>query len=249
MSMFQKIHRSTLAGFLALAGLSSMAAADAVISWEAPQAIAGAGDVSTAGVTYGAWAPGNSSDRTVNGVTFAKDPSSIPGFSTTGIDFSADAFGSPTPDNGGLNASYNALLADGKYSQTGSTASGGEGTMTFNVTAGTTYEVQFWVNDARTQYPTIHRSETVSGAVGGTSLPLNFLTGSAPFGHFVIGDFVAVGSTEIIKIDPSAADNQVAQVDAFQVRVVPLPSALLGGLMLLGACGLWELRRGARQIA
>lgn len=195
-----------------LLAVTSMAA---TVSWDLPQAISGASDVSTEGTYFGSWAPfnGNANQSPVNGVTFQ-------GYDTLGIGSSGFASGGAffgTHTTGDSN--YNALLIYGTYSN-GTTASftlNGSGTVPLVV--GREYLVQAWVSDARNLGT--FRSQTISGS-GAMAFPSN----GTGMGSWVIGRFVADATSQ--QFDITA--NQSAQLNLLQVRditVVPEPSATL----------------------
>lgn len=193
--------------FGCLAG--SGGAAAAVITWDSPQPIAGAGDVSTQGAYFGTWAPynGNANQYPVNGVTFQ-------GYDDLGIYNTGFSGGGPyfgghsTPDS-----NYNALLPYGVY------ANGTTATITINgngakpLVVGRQYLVQFWVSDARNLGQL--RSETVSG-----SAAVNFPADGSGMGSYVIGRFTADAATQQLDLNANAS----AQVNLLQVRdVTPVP--------------------------
>jgi len=224
------------------------------ITWQTPQLITGASDVSTIGLYFGSWAPGDGSAINgafpVNGVTFQGNsdlPDLTSSFSGGGAG-AQNAYGSP----GTLNANYNTLLASGQYAN-------GSGSSTFSwggMTPGNTYEIQFWVEDTRGI--TGARWENLSGgdigdtsygtdtsAAVGFSSPL--FSGDASPGYDIIGTFVAdsTGSEEIL-LTPFGS-NPDTQINLFQVRditSVPEPSPLA-----LLSCGVAILFYGFRRRA
>lgn len=206
------VFTAAIAGLGLLASLSTAA----TVTWDAPQAISGASDVSTEGTYFGSWAPfnGNANQFPVNGVTFQ-------GFDDLGITnsgFSGDGgpyFGTHTT----ANANYNTLVTYGVYAN-GTTASftlNGNGTVP--LTIGREYLVQAWVSDARNLG--VFRSQTISGS-GAMAFPSN----GTGMGSWVIGRFVADATSQQFVISA----NQSAQLNLLQVRditPVPEPSAAL----------------------
>ncbi len=179
------------------------------ITWQVPQTISGASDVSTLGTYFGSWAPwdGNSTSYPVNGVTFQGN-SDLQGLNDWVGKGGGPYFSSPnTPDS-----NYNSLLPYGQYAPDGTL----EVIDWSGMTAGHTYLVQFWVEDSRGG-STAARWETLSGgAIGATSSaidasaqlaysnPLNNVTAGNP-GSYIIGTFVAGASgSEEILLTPGA---------------------------------------------
>lgn len=196
------IPSGTLGG-LFLAALPHFAPA-ATITWDTPQPIAAASDVSLEGSYFGSWAPfhGNANQFPVNGVTFQ-------GFDTLGISnsgFSGDGgpyFG--THNTGDSN--YNTLVTYGVY------ANGANASFTLNgnggrpLTVGRQYLVQAWVSDARNLG--VFRSQTISGS-GAMAFPSD----GSGMGSWVIGRFTADASSQ--QFDITA--NSSAQLNLLQVR-------------------------------
>lgn len=190
-------------GMILLAALPQGSDA-AAITWDAPQPIAAATDVSTEGSYFGSWAPfnGNANQFPVNGVTFQ-------GFDTLGITnsgFSGDGgpyFGTHTTSD----ANYNNLVRYGVY------ANGTNASFTLNgngarpLTIGRQYLVQAWVSDARNLG--VFRSQTISGS-GAMAFPSD----GSGMGSWVIGRFTADASSQQFDI----AANQSAQLNLLQVR-------------------------------
>jgi hypothetical protein len=192
------------------------------ILWQTPQLISGTSDVATNGTYFGSWAPydGGANTLPVNGVAF-QGFSDIPGlsYSFSGGQGGFNGFGSPgTPD-----ANYNALLQYGQYAN-----SSGSSTINWGgMTPGHTYEIQFWVEDARGI--TGARWENLSGGdIGATiygtdsSGPVGYsspiFSGNASPGYYIIGTFIAdsTGSEEIL-LSPWGSSPDT-QVNLFQIR-------------------------------
>jgi hypothetical protein len=180
------------------------------ITWGAPAAVSGTTDVSTWGIFYGSWAPGDDAydpdALPVNGVTF-NAYGSLPGLRSTGFDNHYTGFNEPSTPDG----NYDTILQAATYNDTGNPA---VATLIswYGMTLGHTYLVEIWANDGRGN----DRSETFTGGAN-TSSPLNF--GNAP-GEFITGTFVADGSgAETITLDGSASDNgDYPQANLLQVR-------------------------------
>jgi hypothetical protein len=233
----------------AIAGVFSAHAQ--TINWQAPQVISGTSDVLNNGTYFGSWAPydGSANSLPVNGVAF-QGFSDLPGLSYnfSGGSGGYNGYGSP----GTANANYNALLQYGLYAN-----SSGSSTIDWGgMTAGDTYEVQFWVEDIRGF--TGARWENLSGgdigntsygtdtsAAVGFSSPL-FSGGTSP-GYYVTGSFVAdsTGSEEILLTPWGGSPD--TQVNLFQVRdITPVPEPTTMGLLTGGgAMMLLLLRRRA----
>ncbi|MBX3742279.1 MAG: PEP-CTERM sorting domain-containing protein [Akkermansiaceae bacterium] len=154
----------------------------------------------------------------------------------------------------GLDAAYKALI--GREIRTGGgTANGpsnpaGVGVandgyyngyrLTLNgLTDGASYQIQIWINDSRnanTAYLGFgHLDESVL-------VDYNTSDAAGGIGQYVIGEFVATGTSQSFEFKTAAAEvNNVALLNAFQVRQVPEPSAALLGV--LGLFGLVRRRR------
>jgi hypothetical protein len=215
-------------------------AQNADITWQTPTFISGASDVSTLGTYSGSWAPqdGGANTLPVNGVTF-QGFSDLSGL-TPGATFDNGYSGFASP--GTADANYNALLQYARFSN-----ETGPATITWGgMTAGDTYLVQFWVNDARNS--TVNaRTETLTGGAD-TSAALDFGAGDTGAGQYIIGTFIADGSgTETLTVTPTGTGqiNPSAQVNLLQIRqiaAVPEPSSLA---LLAGSAGamIFGLRR------
>jgi hypothetical protein len=216
-------------------------AQNANITWGTPTLISGASDVSVLGTQVGTWAPGddayNPDTLPVNGVTFNAFGSgpfnSL--VSSSGIDNHYTSYNSPGIP-GAANANYDTILQAAIYSN-GSTISLTWGGMT----AGNTYQLEFWVQDGRNSV-TAERSETLTGGAD-TSGALAFGTGSTGPGDFILGTFVADNTgTETLTVNASGGNDigPSAQINLMQLRditSVPEPSSvafLVGGGVLFG---------------
>ena len=202
------------------------------VTWQSPVTISGTSDVSLDGTLVGTWGPGDDWGGTsrsdyypVNGVTFAAYGSGPFGswVSTSGLD---DRYGSyANPNTADANYNYVLQTAIYSYGEPISLTWGG-------MTAGDSYELEFWVQDGRNSV-TAERSETLTGGAN-TSAALAFGTGpngTSP-GQFIIGTFVADNTgTETLTLTPfGGADiGASAQVNLMQLRdltSVPEPSTV-----------------------
>jgi hypothetical protein len=159
-----KTIRAVVASALGFGIFTAVANAQPDVTWQTPVTIWGTSDVSTSGIYFGSWAPqdGGANTLPVNGVTFqgfSDLPNHVAGPT---LDNGYDGFGSPNT----ANANYNALLKYARFSNEGTTPA------TFSwsgMLPGTTYLVQFWVNDGRNIGEA--RSETITGG-SSTSAPI-----------------------------------------------------------------------------
>ena len=255
MTFSSKLSVTTAA--LAALGLAAAhpAAAQSVITFGAAQNIAGDSDVLTDGILVGAYSFAAASNAAVNGVTFVTRGGGDNGGSnlqvTTFNKGVTGVYGRNAPPFNALSAGYQTILGSGLYRDSPATApayfdlSG--------LTAGNTYEVQFFVNDSRPG--TGNRNETLTTgagkfpnnftASGDPSVTLNFNTTGAEggLGQYVVGTFVA-DSTGTASL--AATGNISTQVNAIQYRdlgapasAAPEPSQLAGlGLAAFGVLGL-----------
>ncbi len=227
-----------LAGVLFFAA-GAVARAEAPIVWLSPVSETGKdSDILNSGTFFAAATAGPTT--TVNGVTFATESGFSGGvvsfgansdITYSGIQVASASYGSaPAP---AYDAAYAALVDHGAYASRGGTVA----INLNNLTAGETYRVQvieaFWNYNWQTDY-----------TAGGNSVALN-LAGASPAAgvpaasapEYVIGAFVANGSTETITL--SAASSYMVP-DAISVAAVPEPSTwamLLGGFAALGFVG------------
>jgi len=227
-----------------VAGAFALVANAANINWQTPLTISGTSDVSLDGTLVGTWGPGDDWGGTsrsdyypVNGVTFAAYGSGPFGswVSTSGLD---DRYGSyANPNTADANYNYVLQTAIYSYGEPISLTWGG-------MTAGDTYELEFWVQDGRNSV-TAERSETLTGGAN-TSAALAYGTGPSGTGpgQFILGTFVADGSgQQTITLNPSGGADigASAQINLLQLRdvtSVPEPSTIglfaAGMVMLLG---------------
>ncbi len=206
------------------------------ISWGVATSISSPSDVSTAGTLVQAYALGDSSPVTVNGVTFTGvDISADTSDMAVGVDtVTADMIGNYNgfgPASSSLSSSYQTLIGSAAFE-----ANGNQTPLTLQIaglTPGQSYLFEGWVNDSR---PTVSWSETFADSLG-NSVSLQFQTPS-DLGQFAVGAFTAstTGSQSVVITGTSDS-----QLNAFQVRAVPEPATL--GLMVAGALGLLLLER------
>ena len=240
--------RTTIAGAAlaaaACVGLAGTASAS-VVTWGSPTDVSGNADVSTAGTlvsAYNFYGTTPVVSPVVNGVTF------------TGLDLPANqakiTFGGDTlastasmssyanygaPSN--FSSEYQTLLTSAFYSA----GTADPFTLTLNnLTPGANYNFEVWVNDARSL--ATDRAETVSS---GNSVSLAFNTGTLGAGQFVLGTFTADSTAQQV-ITFTGNSNTGAQINGFQLRVVPVPEPATLGLVAVGGLGLLLLGKRRR---
>jgi len=228
--------------------LVALPAAQASVIWNTPQNISAPTDVQTNGSLVYAFGFAGTAE-TVNGITFATFPT--PGtstsvtngnltLSTTGANNITNfaAFGAAAP----LTGSYAALMNAGDYAfASGATAQPLDVTLG-GLTSGMTYQVEIWVNDARTGFTT--RSETA----GPTTL--EFQVPATGNGQFETGTFTATGTSQTFVLQgtdgshPMSA-SQLNAIELLQTSSVPEPATfgITGGLLALSSL---LLRRRSR---
>lgn len=249
---------------LALTSLSHGA-----ISWQTPQSITDASDVITTGDFVHAH-NFSSLNATVNGVVFTAYNYN-PGTQQTSTQL-AGAFTfarlSPSTHIGstlfttgatGDGGPYGALRASGAenlaYSNlfiralAGQGGSGGAAPNNYNaytftlegLVAGNEYLVQLWFADGRDS----DNSRNGQGYLDGTTLvDYNSATsGIGGLGQHVTGTFVAEGNTQsfTFQVDPGTSTS-AAFLNAYQVRIIPEPSAALLGIFGLSTFALRHRR-------
>ncbi|HWX22629.1 MAG TPA: hypothetical protein VN578_22225 [Candidatus Binatia bacterium] len=186
------------------------------VTWQTPATISGTSDVSTQGVYCGSWAPqdGSANSFPVNGVTF-QGFSDIQGLTAGAtLDNGYNGFGSPNTSD----ANYNTLLQYARFSNEGTTPA------TFSwsgMIPGSTYLVQFWVNDGRNIGES--RSETITGGAN-TAASLSYGSDGSGPGQYIIGTFVADNSRgqTLTLTASSSGSNPDPQINLFQVRDITL---------------------------
>lgn len=214
----------------------------AVITWQTPKTIAAGSDVSTDGKqVFGrniGLATGNPS-AIVNGVDFGfNNPNWAVTFSEVGwaSNYAANAtsqtFGGPDAAN------YTSVLNTGRFGGTSASFTLG------NLTVGTEYLIQFWVDD----YRAFNNNRTESISAGGANTNINtpllaYLDADGPIhGQYVIGTWTA----DATSITFNVAGNEAVAYSAIQVRAIPEPSTLVA--FLIGSVGLlWFARKQWRS--
>lgn len=239
---------------VAVIGLLSTSAVlrAATITWFAPKNITGTSDVLTSGTLFQAVNFGTTGATTVNGVTFA--PLSVGTGTTsitsgnvtlvgTGTQFAGRELRQATFTTGSspfstLPVAYQDLVRSFIFSQNGSTITP-SATITFtlsNLTIGQQYDVQYWVNDSRGTQDTAQRQvQLTTGTSTSQLLSVNTSGTTGGLGQWVLGTFIADGSTQVFTASgvSSGTTGPSVYATAMQVRVVPEPSTF--GLAACGA--------------
>ena len=232
--------------------LSSGNAQAAAISWAAPQNIGSDSDVSTNGTLVRAanlTRNGQSLDVnvTVNGVTFARSPfvaattnlangDSLVTSDTTTIN-AFQGFGGNTAPFSALSANYKTLLSSGHFNDGDAlnAAATARTTLTLkNLTVGTPYEVQVWVND----YRVVNLGQNNPGlitVIGGGSAAVNMQhnvqNALGGIGQYITGSFVADAATQVITFtggntgSDTTVPSATAIFNAYQLRSLSGASA------------------------
>jgi hypothetical protein len=211
---------------VSIAGLIAVAASaqNANVTWQNPQNISGASDVSLDGTFFASWAPGDDWGGTlradyypVNGVTFgAYGIGANFNFSGSGINLDRyNGFANPNTADG----NYNYLLQTAVFNW-----NSGSSDMIISwdsMTVGQTYEIQLWLNDGR-------NGQTGSSTfTGGANTSASVAIGNNTPGQYIIGTFVADNSSEQLTMSPGI------MLNLMQVRIVPEPSTI--ALFAVGA--------------
>jgi len=238
--------------FLAFAGIPTTHAA--VVTWGAAQQISNDSNVSTAGTLVGAVNLGDSSSSlatTVNGVAFqglavniGSTSGSVANFTVQTADplgftqFPNGTFGSASAPFAGLSASYRTLLNSALTISNPSTF-----TLTMSgLTVGQAYQFEWFAN-------TSGPGNELHIATAGNSSTLNDNTSGQEggLGQFAVGSFVADSTSQVITF--SAGAGNFAQLNAFQLRAIPVPesASLLFGLGIIPVIVAVELRRKRRN--
>ena len=228
----------------------------AVVVWEPVSTIAGASDVSTSGTLVKAFNLGGS-NTTVNGITFTGDnlngvTSGVLGTGSGSLSMQTASnvwignigavFGSANSPFASLSAPYQALLNTAMY------AANGSATYTLqSLVIGQAYLVQFWINDSRGTGSEGRYNQFTAGNFSG-NVDVNASNTVGGVGQFVIGTFVADATTQAINVTAgfvSPSTSSVIQLNGYQLRAIPEPSAAL--MVLVGMIALvWPRRSGER---
>ena len=186
--------------------------ASAGIAWGYAKTIAGDTDVATGGSLVYAYDLNNVT-QTVNTVSFAAGNSGT-SLGSGQVTISAaltrySGFGSASAPYANLSTAYDKILNGGDYG--GASAC----TITLNtLTSGHSYLVQIWVDDSRGCCGP-NRTETVASTGGNTvTLSYDLPGGEGGVGQYVIGSFVASGSSQAF----TPTGNASTQINALQVR-------------------------------
>ena len=189
------------------------------------------------------------SSTTVNGVTFS--PFAVIAGTTqtignttitnTGAGFeSFDGLGDAT----GISAAYNLLLSTEVYA-------GGPPLETLTLTLsgltiGESYLIQFWSNDSRAHTgantPLQGRGNQYTAGISVSGfLDVNTTDTAGGRGTYVVGNFIADATSQVFVNRNPGGDLASPTINAFQLRAIPEPSAVM--LCGLGLLGLLSRRR------
>lgn len=212
---------------VAVAGLSfSGFAHGSNINFGAGTNIAGPADVSLSGTLVKAYSFGAAGTLQINGVSFAD-------FDSQALD-TKTGLGNVQPNTYGTNGQsgdYATMMSNGDWND------GGSSSITLNgLTSGHSYILQTWVNDSRLCCG--DRTNIYSGDAPGTD-GVALFDGATNNGQYVIGTFVASGSSQILNIDLNPGSTNNNQINGLQLRDttnVPEPVSL--GFLGAGALGL-----------
>ena len=230
---------------LTLLAAAGPATFGSTVTWQSATDVSGDSDVSTLGTLVSAYTLGASSTNiTINTVLFtavntptqSTGPSSVAlGSDTISSDSIAGGnfYGAPS----GFSTAYQSLLNAAFFESNSNPAE--PLVLTFNgLTPGQTYQFETWVNDTRTGVGVGTRTETVGA--GNDVATLAYQTGTLGAGQFVLGTFTADSTGSQVMTYTGNAD---AQINAFQLRAVPVPEPASLGLVGAGALGLLLLKR------
>lgn len=156
------------------------------------------------------------------------------------IEWGASVSGFYATDAATLGNADNSWLNSGQYTNS-TTATAQLGMLGLN--PGDQYEVQMFVADIRTIYAVDGRTVSLDG--GATRDQYAFAASGGPYGYLALtAVFIADSNTQTVDMMDYAAAGGAAiggQINAFQIRAIPEPSAALLGS--LGALALLRRRR------
>lgn len=237
------------------AALIIVAAAHAApVTWGTPQPITGNSDVSTLGTLLdainlgGATNPSQVTDTTVNGVTFRATarnfasgtaPLASGSFRINPINSNFASWGAASTGGSGpaftsLSPEYQNLLSQGWESRVVKPVFGASPLfITVNgLDVGQEYQIQLWTHSSP-----FNRSARFSDGTNSVVLFGNSNSSDDGMGQFVLGTFVADGTSQTISM--LGLDFSNGMINAVQVRIIPTP----GAAALLGLSGLIATRR------
>lgn len=232
--------------------LAILPAQAATIVWSAPQNITTDTDVFTNDSLFASANFTSGSAVTVNGVTFNAFPITAGGTSATvgnitvtgtGTGFTTTTVATTSAPWTGLSAAYRALLNPAL------TQSGLGNQLRFtlsNLTVGSTYTIQYWVNDSR------NNGFGRTTNVGTQNLQVNVTDLEGGLGQYVRGTFVADTTSQSFTASvgpnaPGGFGGNFTYANAMQVRVVPEPSTMF--LAAVGLVSVEVVRRSRRRKA
>ncbi|MBI1367868.1 MAG: PTPA-CTERM sorting domain-containing protein [Planctomycetes bacterium] len=203
---------------LAIASMFTTPVDAAVITWGAVDGTDAISDISTSGILVTAVNAGGASNQTVNGVTFVTSNTAPLGMAASGMLIGTVAgFSAGDPIFNMLNS-----VSFG----------GGTGTTSINlaVTNGLMYQIQLFYADRRNGNES--RVMRYGDGNGNNVDVLGGTNAGNVMGRNVLGTFTAIGSTQTITMAPQGFGN--SHINAYQLRLIPTPTALLAGLTLMG---------------
>jgi hypothetical protein len=235
--------------FLSATFLSLTSFCQGAITWQTPRDITDESDVSTNGTLVRAYTFTNlyvGTTTSVGGVDFLRttsptvaDAHSIVAMGrSAGVSFELSAAETDAASQAYNNttAAYKAILNQAVRATGGTAGAPDPNSPTddyFNafrftlngLISGNTYEVQIWVSDSRNATPAYAGVGRLDGTL---NVDYNVGNQTGGLGQYVIGTFKANGTSEEFIFDsfpsPSAS---VALLNAYQVRLIPEPSAAL----------------------
>ncbi len=185
----------------------------AEIAWDEPQDITGElADFETEGTLVYAW-NGGGGDLLVGA-------GSLDLQFEAGPDLANGPYGGPDPHNRGEDQSYESLI------DTMTWASSTETISFTGLALGTTYRVQLWMADSRPR--ATPRQKTYDSGAGTSAVVLD----SGPPSEFVIGDFVANGTSQALRFVGSSGETH-PQYNAIMLREIGPPVPVIEQLELV----------------